>query len=156
MYATSLGGDSSNDETALAGEQVARVFQSHCDLEGDDIGLVGGISIETRSRRWWSIETSSASSESHTISNRTNSRRKLVRGKGASGGAMQDDDILIDIDKVFARPKVLSEFNTQRRSLRPWFPPHQARADAPTRTIDRGIKDTHLQHGLKDHPSAPT
>ena len=44
---------------------------------------------------------------------------RSVRGKGASGGEVSDDDILIDIDEVFARPKVLLEFGAQRRSLRP-------------------------------------
>ena len=53
MYVTSPRGDSSNDQTALVGKQVARVLQSHFDREGDDIGPVSGISIETRSRRRW-------------------------------------------------------------------------------------------------------
>ena len=66
---------------------------------------------------------------------------------------MRDDDILINIDKVFARPKVLPEFDTQRRSLKPRFPPHQAVADARTCTIDRGIKDTHLQLGEQHLPT---
>ena len=43
----SHGDDSSDDETISAGEQVARVLQSHFDCEGDDPRLVGGIPIKT-------------------------------------------------------------------------------------------------------------
>ena len=52
---------------------------------------------------------------------------------------MQDDDIFIDIDEVFARPKVLPKFGARRHSLRLRFPPHQMGVDARTRTIDRDI-----------------
>ena len=75
--------------------------------------------------------------------------------EGAFGGEVWDDGILLDIDEVFAGPEVLLEFGARRRSLRPRFPPYQARADVRTRTINKGIQDTLLQHGLKDHPSAP-
>ena len=36
MYATSHGDDSSDVETASAGEQAAQVLQIHFDYEGDD------------------------------------------------------------------------------------------------------------------------
>jgi len=72
---------------------------------------------------------------------------------GASRGEVRDNDILIDIDEVFAGPEVLADFGTQRHSLRPRFPSHQAGVNTHTRTIDKGIQDTHLQHKLKDHPS---
>ena len=52
---------------------------------------------------------------------------------------MRDDDIFIDIDEVFTRPKVLPEFSAQRHSLRPRFPPYQAGVDSCTHTIDRDI-----------------
>ena len=61
-----------------------------------------------------------------------------------------------NIDDDFLKPEVLSEFGTRRPSLRPRFTPHQARADARTRAVDRGIQDTYLQHGLKEHPSVLT
>ena len=38
--------------------------------------------------------------------------------------------------------------------MRPRFPSRQAEADARTRAADDGIRDIHLQHGLKDHPFA--
>ena len=57
---------------------------------------------------------------------------------------MQAEDILIDIDDDFPRPEVLPEFGARRRSLRPRFPPYQAKADARNRVIDGGIHDTHL------------
>ena len=62
---------------------------------------------------------------------------------------MQVEDIIIDIDDDFPGPEVLLKFGTWRRSLRPRFPPYQARADVHTRI---GIPNTHLQQGLKDHP----
>lgn len=68
MYATSQGCDSSNDETASASKQVARVLQSHFDREEEDVGPAGNISIETRSRRRRFVKTASVSSESRTIS----------------------------------------------------------------------------------------
>ena len=50
----------------------------------------------------------SASFESRTVSSRMTSWRR---------GVVQDDDIFIDIDDVFAMPEVLLEFNTPRHSL---------------------------------------
>ena len=93
MYATSHGDDSSNDETVSAGEQVARVLQSHFDHREKDTGPASAISIEMLSRRRRSVETASSSSKSHTVSSRASSRRRLVRGRGASGGDVRDDDI---------------------------------------------------------------
>ena len=156
MYATSQGDSSSNDETTLTSEQAARILQSHFDCGGGDPRSTNGIPMETRSRRRCSVEIAGALSKSRTVSSRTTSQCRLVRGKGAFRGEVRDDDILIDIDEVFARPKVLSKFGAWRHSLRLRFPPHQAEVDACTQTIDRGIQDTHLQHGLKDHSSAPT
>ena len=46
------GDDSFNDETASAGEQLARVLQSRFNCGEEDTGPVGSISIEMRSRRW--------------------------------------------------------------------------------------------------------
>lgn len=51
MYATSHENDSSNDEIASAGEQVAWVLQSHFNYGGDDLRPTGGIPMETRSKR---------------------------------------------------------------------------------------------------------
>ena len=39
IYATSYGDDSSDEEIASTGEQVAQVLQSHFDCGGDDPGL---------------------------------------------------------------------------------------------------------------------
>ena len=153
MYATSQGDDSSDDETTSASEQAARVLQSHFDCGGGNPRSISGIPIETKSRRRRSVEMASASSKSCTISSGTTSQRRPVKGKGAFGGEVRDDDILIDIDEVFTGPEVLPDFSTWRHSLRPRFPPHQDRADARTQTIDGDIHDIYLQHGLKDHPS---
>ena len=45
MYMTSQGGDSSYDETASAGEWVARVLESCFNRGEEDIGPDDGISI---------------------------------------------------------------------------------------------------------------
>ena len=74
----------------------------------------------------------SASSEFRTISSKTTSRHRSVRGRGASRGAVRDDDIFIDIDEAFAGPEVLLEFRAWRHSLRLRFLPHQARANTHT------------------------
>ena len=68
MYAMSHGDDSSNDETALAGEWVARVLQSRFDRGEDDVGLAGNISIETHSCWQRSVKTASISSKSYNVS----------------------------------------------------------------------------------------
>ena len=67
---------------------------------------------------------------------------------------MRVEDFLIDKDDEFPEPEVLLMFGTWRHSLRPRFTPYQARADAHTRVVHRGIQNTHLQQGLKDHPFA--
>ena len=106
------GGDSFDGETTSACEQEAWVLQSHFDCVGDDIGPAGGISMETRSSRRRFIETTSVSSKSHTISSVATSWRRPVRGKGASGGEVQAEDILIDVDDDFPGFKVSLEFGT--------------------------------------------
>ena len=82
IYATSHGGDVSNDETASAGKHAARVLQSHFDCEGDDPRPISGIPIETRSKRWHSVEMANVSSESHIVSNGASSWCRLARGRG--------------------------------------------------------------------------
>ena len=69
VYATSHGDSSFDDETTSAGKKVARVMQSHFNRGVYDTKPVGGIPMETQSRRRHSIEMASVSSESHTISN---------------------------------------------------------------------------------------
>ena len=73
MYAVSHGDDSSDDETASAGKQVARVLQSRFDHREEDTSPADDISIKKRSRRRRSIETANASSKSYTISSRASS-----------------------------------------------------------------------------------
>ena len=92
------------------------------------------------------VKTASVSSESHTIFGGATSWRRLVRGRGASEGAVRVEDILINVDEDLAGPEVLSKFGARRHSLRLRFPPHQAGADTHTWTIDRGVQDTHLLH----------
>ena len=70
VYTTSHKNDSSNDETALADEQVARVLQSHFHYKGDDPKPTGGIPIETHSWKRRSVETAYISFESHIVSSR--------------------------------------------------------------------------------------
>ena len=67
---------------------------------------------------------------------------------------MRAEDLVIDIDDDFSGDVVLPELGARRHSLRPRFLPHQARVDARIGAIDRGIRDTYLQQGLKDHPFA--
>ena len=86
MYATSQGDGSFDVEIASAGEQAARVLQSHFDYGGDNLMSTGGIPMETRSRRRQSVETASALSESHIVSSGTTSQRKPVRRRRAFGG----------------------------------------------------------------------
>ena len=58
------------------------------------------------------VETTNVSSKSHTISSVATSWRRPVRGKGASGGEVQAEDILIDVDDDFPGFKVSLEFGT--------------------------------------------
>ena len=153
MYATSHGDDSSDDETASAGERVARFLQSRFNRREEDIGLTGDISIETHSRRRRSVEMANVSFESHIVSSRASSRCRPARGRGASGGEMRAEDLIIDIKANFSGDEVHLDLGTRRCSLRPRFPPRQAGADAHTKAVDRGIRDIHLQRGLKDHHS---
>ena len=127
MYVMSHKDDSSDKEIASAAKQVARVLQNHFDCGGDNPRPTGGIPMETQSRRQRLVEMASVFFESHTISSRDSSRRKPTKGKGVSRGKMR------------AEPEVLPEFSIQRRSLRPQFPPQQARVDACTRAVNRGI-----------------
>ena len=69
IHAATHRDSSSDDETTSAGKKVARVMQSHFDRGVYDTKPVGGIPMETQSRRRHSIEMASVSSESHTISN---------------------------------------------------------------------------------------
>ena len=63
-------------------------------------------------------------------------------------------DFLFDIEVDLSRDdEDKPDLGAQRCSLRPRFSPRQADADAYTRAMDGGIRDTHLQCGLKDHPS---
>ena len=153
VYATSHGDDSSNDETASASKQVARFLQSRFNRREEDIGLTSSISIETHSRRRGSIEMANVSFESHIVSSKASSRCRPARGRGASGGEMRAEDLVIDIKADFSGDEVHLDLGARRCSLRPRFPPRQARADARTRAVDRGIRDIHLQRRLKDHHS---
>ena len=98
--------------------------------------------METQSRRRCLVETASISSESHTISSRASSQCRLATGRGPSRGATRVEDLFIDIDADFST--VLLDLGIWRRSLRLRFPPCLAGADARTRTVANGIKDTHL------------
>ena len=82
MYATSHGDNSSNDETTLVSEQVARVLQGCFDRGEKDTRAASDISIESRSRKQCSIKTASVSSKSNTVSSRAFSWRRLIRRKG--------------------------------------------------------------------------
>ena len=95
----------------------------------------------------------SVSSESHTISNGASSWRKPATGKGAFGRVTRAEDLLIDTEADFFRDVVHLDLGARKRSLRLRFLPRQAEVDACTGAIDRGIRETHLQCGLKDHPS---
>ena len=98
----------------------------------------------------------SVSSESRTISSGASLLHGPVTRRGAFRGVTLAKDLLIDIDADFSRDEVLPDLGAWRRSLRSRFPPYQARANARTGAIDGGIKDMHLQCGLKDHPSDQT
>ena len=111
--------------------------------------------METRSKRWRSIKTLSVSSKSCTISSRASSWRRLATRRDASRGETLAKDFLFNIkDDLSGEEEIYS--CARRHGLRPRLPPRQARADACTGVVDGGIKDTHLQYGLKDHPSAST
>ena len=84
----SHGDDSSDDETISAGEQAARVLQSHFDCGEDDLRLVGGIPTKTQSRRWRSIEMASISTKSRTVSSGASSQHMPAVGRRASRGVM--------------------------------------------------------------------
>ena len=100
--------------------------------------------METQSRRRCLVETASISSESYTISSRAFSQCRLAITRGASRGATRVEDLFIDIDADFSKNKVLLDLGIWRCSLRLRFPPCLAGANARTRAIANGIKDTHL------------
>lgn len=62
---------------------------------------------------------------------------------------MFDVDVDLEADNV-ARPSPSAPRCSSRRLS---FPPRQAESEAYIGEIDDGIKDTHLQHDLKRHPS---
>lgn len=152
IYSTSHWDFSSSDATISASEWEARVLQSHFDRGGDDTRPTSKIPIKTRSRRRRSVEIVSVLSESRTISSGAFSRRKPTRGRKASRGETLVKDLLFDIEADFSKEEEVYP-GAWRRGLRPRFPPRQARANAHIRAVDGDIRDTHLQHGLKDHPS---
>lgn len=127
-----------NDETASTHERADLVLQSHFNYRGDDTWLVGGISMETRSKR------ASVSFESNIISNGASSWRRPATERGASRGVTRVEDLLIDIEADFSGDEVHPDLGARRHSLRPRFPPRQAGADACIGALDKGIKDTHL------------
>lgn len=94
----------------MEGNNPKSTIKCHFDCRGDDPRSTSGIPMEARSKRRCSVEMASALSKSHTVSNWKTSRHRLIRGRGASGGEVRDDDIVLDIDEVFAGPKVLLEF----------------------------------------------
>ena len=65
----------------------------------------------------------SVSSKSCIISSGASSRRRPTTGRGAFGGEMRVEDLLIDKESDFFEDEVLLELGTQRRSLRAKFPP---------------------------------
>ena len=73
---------------------------------------------------------------------------------------LEDDDLEDDIifgieanlkadDMAVPTPRIPRRSTYQSRYL-----PGQVRAEACTEEIDEAIRDTHLQHGLRIHPSA--
>jgi len=64
---------------------------------------------------------------------------------------MPVEDLLFDIEADLSGEKEIYP-GTWRHDLRQRFLPRQARADAYARVVDSGIRDTHLQLRLKDHP----
>ena len=154
IYAMSYGDDSSDDETTSADNWATRVLQSHFNSEAADSRPAGSFPMETRSRGRRLVKMASVSSESRTISSEASSRHGPATGKRASRGVMRAKDLLIDIKADFFGDEVLPNLGTRRHKLRPRFPPRQAGAYAHTGDINGGIKDTHLQRRLKDHPSA--
>ena len=60
--------DSSNDETASAGEQSTQVLQSHFDHGGNATRPADGMLMETQSRRRRSVKMASIFFESRIIS----------------------------------------------------------------------------------------
>lgn len=123
MYSTSHEDDSSNDKTTSAGERVAQVLQSRFDHGDNDTRPIGGISIETHSRRHRSVETTSVSSKFYTASSRASSRCRPAKGRKVYGGATCDEDLLISIEADFSRDEVHADLGAWRRSLRSRFPP---------------------------------
>lgn len=78
-----------------------------------------------------------------------------LKNEQAQGGDELRDELMFDVDADLeadnvARPSPSAPRCSSRRLS---FPPRQARSEAYTGEIDDGIKDTHLQHNLKRHPS---
>ena len=109
--------------------------------------------LETRSKRRRLVETVSVSSKSRTISSGASLWHRPAIGRGASRGETPAKDLFFYIETNLSGEEEIY-IGTRRRGLRPRFPPLQARADAHTKAVDNIIRDTHLQRGLKDHPSA--
>lgn len=68
---------------------------------------------------------------------------------------MRAEDLAIGMDVLFG-DDIHSNLGPHKRSLKSRFPPYQAGADAHTDVVNTSIRDTHLQRGLKGHPSTPT
>lgn len=88
-------------------------------------------------RRGDDIRPGNVSSESHIVSSGASSRHRPIRGREAFGGEI--------------RVEVHVDLGARRCNLRSRFPPCQAKVNACTEAVDRGIINIYLQRGLKDH-----
>ena len=97
-------------------------MQSHFDHGGDESKPTGEIPMETRSRKWHSVEIVSVSSKSHIISSGASSRRRPDIRRGTFGGKMPAEDLVFDVEVDFSKEEEIY-LGTWRRGLRPRFPP---------------------------------
>ena len=94
----------------------------------------------------------SVSSKSRTISSGASSWRRPARRRGAFRGETPAEDLLSNIEADFSGEEEIYP-GAQRHGLRLRFLPRQAKANAYADAIDDGVRDTHLQRKLKDHPT---
>ena len=121
-------------------------LQRRFDRKGDDITPHGGIYIAHHTRCRCSVETASASSQSHTNSRGDSSQFPWTKEGGDPGGVDLEDELMFDLDADLEADDMAGQGTGTLRhhNRKSRFPPCLAGVKAYTREIDNSIDYIHL------------